>query len=279
MNRSIKEEDVVLYRDCLVQNEKSRNTIEKYLRDIRAFARFAAGQHVDKLLVLRYKEHLIQMYAASSVNSMLAALNAFFRFMRWEDCRVRQLKLQRPAYCPAEKELTKAEYLRLVETAKSGGNTRLFLILETICATGIRVSELRHITVEAALCGEACVRCKGKTRTVFLVKKLRKALLSYAKSQRIVSGAIFRNSRGAPLDRTGIWKQMKRLGKRAKVCAGKIFPHNLRHLFARTFYAIKKDLAKLADVLGHTNINTTRIYVVTTGEEHRRLLERMQLII
>ena len=278
MNRFIRNEQLKSYREYLAENEKSKNTVEKYLRDLRAFIRFASGGSVDKLLVLRYKEHLSKTYAVSSANSMLAALNAFFRFAGWEDCRVKQFKLQRPAYCPAEKELTKAEYIRLVKAAETAQNTRLRLIIETICATGIRVSELCHITVEAAQRGEANVRCKGKSRTVFLVKKLRRSLLLYAKQRGIMSGAIFLNGSGKPLDRTSVWKQMKRLSKRAKVRAGKIFPHNLRHLFARTFYAIKKDLAKLADVLGHTNINTTRIYVVTTGEEHRRLLERMQLI-
>lgn len=279
MERIITDERLAAYRTELIQAEKSKNTIGKYLRDVSAFTRFAAGAPIDKFLVLRYKEYLAEHYAPASANSMLAALNAFFRFAGWEDCRVKLFRLQRRAYCSAEKELTKGEYRRLVEAAENSGNIRLRLILETICATGIRVSELCHITVEAAQSGEAHVRCKGKNRSVFLVKKLRKSLLLYAKQRGIRSGTIFLNSRGVPLDRTSIWKQMKRLGKRAKVRSGKIFPHNLRHLFARTFYAIKKDLAKLADVLGHTNVNTTRIYVVTTGEEHRRLMERMQLMI
>ena len=210
---------------------------------------------------------------------MLASLNGLFSFLGWEDCRVKSVKLQRQIYCPEEKELTKAEYMRLVDTAKQKGNERLNLILQTICGTGIRVSELQYITVEAVKNREATVALKGKTRSVFLVKELRKKLIRYAAKQNIQSGAVFITRTGKPMNRTNIWREMKGLCKQAGVNPKKVFPHNLRHLFARTFYGIEKDIAKLADILGHSSINTTRIYIISTGSEHRRRMEHMRLII
>lgn len=210
---------------------------------------------------------------------MLASLNSFFDFLGWVDLKVKSIKLQRQIYCPEEKELTKAEYIRLVNTAKQKGNERLNLLIQTICGTGIRVSELQFITVEAVKCGEATVSLKGKTRTVFIVKELKQKLLRYAAEQKIESGAIFITRTGKPMSRTNIWREMKNLCTQAGVNPDKVFPHNLRHLFARTFYGIEKDIAKLADILGHSSINTTRIYIITTGDEHRRRMENMRLII
>ena len=210
---------------------------------------------------------------------MLASLNSLFSFLNWMDCRVKSIKLQRQIYCPEEKELTKAEYMRLVNTAKQKGNERLNLILQTICGTGIRVSELQYITVEAVKNGEAVVSLKGKTRTVFLVKELKKKLLRYTAEQNISSGSVFITRTGKPISRTNIWREMKGLCEQADVNPQKVFPHNLRHLFARVFYGIEKDIAKLADILGHSSINTTRIYIISTGNEHRRRMENMRLII
>ena len=268
------------FKKYLREEEKSANTIEKYLRDVRAFAEYLGGAEVTKEAVIADKSKLLaESYAVRSINSMLASLNGLFSFLGWTDCRVKSIKLQRQIYCPEEKELTKAEYMRLVDTAKQKDNARLNLILQTICGTGIRVSELQYITVEAVKNGEATVSLKGKTRSVFLVKELRKKLIRYAAKQNIQSGAVFITRTGKPMNRTNIWREMKGLCRQAGVNPKKVFPHNLRHLFARTFYGIEKDIAKLADILGHSSINTTRIYIISTGSEHRRRMEHMRLII
>ena len=265
---------------CLKSEEKSENTLEKYLRDVRAFAAYLGGAAVTKETVIAYKNKLLsENYAVRSVNSMLASLNSLFAFLGWTDCRVKSIKLQRQIYCSEERELTKAEYMRLVNTAKLKGNERLNLILQTICGTGIRVSELQYITVEAVKCGEAIVSLKGKTRTIFIVRELQKKLLRYAAEQGISSGTIFITRTGRPMSRTNIWREMKGLCEQAGVNPQKVFPHNLRHLFARVFYGIEKDIAKLADILGHSSINTTRIYIISTGNEHRKRMENMRLII
>lgn len=264
----------------LKNEEKSKNTTEKYLRDVRMFAAHFRGTEITKEMVIAYKSKLLAAhYAVRSVNSMLASLNSLFTFLGWSDCKVKSMKLQRQIYCPEEKELTKAEYLRLVNTAKRKGKERLNLILQTICGTGIRVSELEYITVEAAKSGKAVVALKGKTRSVFLVKELQKKLLRYATEQNISSGTIFITRNGKPLSRTNIWREMKGLCQEAGVNPQKVFPHNLRHLFARVFYGIEKDIAKLADILGHSSINTTRIYIISTGSEHRKRMEHMHLIL
>lgn len=268
------------FKKYLREEEKSANTIEKYLRDVRAFAEYLGGAEVTKEAVIAYKSKLLaESYAVRSINSMLASLNGLFSFLGWTDCRVKSIKLQRQIYCPEEKELTKAEYMRLVNTAKQKGNERLNLILQTICGTGIRVSELQYITVEAVKCGEAIVSLKGKTRTIFIVRELQKKLLRYAAEQGISSGTIFITRTGRPLSRTNIWREMKGLCEQAGVNPQKVFPHNLRHLFARVFYGIEKDIAKLADILGHSSINTTRIYIISTGNEHRKRMENMRLIL
>ncbi len=276
--RSITNQTINSFKNYLIENEKAPATIEKYMRDIRCFVEYAAECMLDKALILNYKVMLEQTYAIRSANSMLAALNAFFRFLGWHDLCVKQFKVQKEAYCSEEKELTKAEYIALVRTAEQKKNVRLSLVVQTICGTGIRVSELQSITVEAVRKGEAIVSCKGKTRKIFIVSALRKKLLRYATEQKINSGIIFVTKSGKPLDRSNIWREMKSLCEQAGVSPQKVFPHNLRHLFARTFYGIEKDIAKLADILGHSNINTTRIYIITTGAEHQRRMENMRLI-
>ena len=268
------------FKQYLWEEEKSENTIEKYIRDVRAFMTFAGGGEIRKDIVIAYKDKLLsENYTARSINSMLASLNSLFMFLGWSECRARSIKLQRQVYCSKERELTKAEYTKLVNTAKKKGNERLNLILQTICGMGIRVSELQYITVEAVRNGEAVVSLKGKTRTVFIVKDLRKKLLRYAAEQGIKSGLVFITRTGNMINRTNIWREMKNLCEQAGVNPQKVFPHNLRHLFARTFYGIEKDIAKLADILGHSSINTTRIYIISTGAEHRRRMEKMRLII
>ena len=278
--RIITESIIEKFKTYLQNEEKSTNTIEKYIRDVKVFADYANNLDVTKEMVIAYKNKLIgDNYAVRSINSMIASLNSFFAFVGWEVLKVKSIKLQRQIYCPEEKELTKAEYLRLVNTAKQKGNERLNLLIQTICGTGIRVSELQYITVEAVKCGEAVVSLKGKTRSVFIVRELKKKLLRYAAEQGIKSGAIFITRNGKPMSRTNIWREMKNLCDQANVNPDKVFPHNLRHLFARTFYGIEKDIAKLADILGHSSINTTRIYIITTGNEHRQRMENMRLIV
>lgn len=263
----------------LRNEERSKATIEKYMRDVRCFVGFIGSTEVSKQSVVDYKNKLGNSYAVASANSMIAALNSFLRFCGWHDLCVKQFRVQRQAYCSEEKELTRAEYLRLLEAANKKHNERLNLIIQTICGTGIRVSELQYITVEALGKGEAVVNCKGKNRRIFIVPELKKKLLRYVNEQKISSGAVFITRNGKPVSRNNIWKEMKALCEQAHVAPSKVFPHNLRHLFARTFYGIEKDIAKLADILGHASINTTRIYIVTTGAEHKRKMEHMRLIV
>ena len=277
-DQSITNTKIQDYSDYLLREEKSTATYEKYLRDIRRFWLFAGDRPVTKELVVAWKKTLVEQgYAVRSVNSMLASVNSFLGFQGWRDCKVKNIRLQRQTYCTEEKELTKAEYLRLLEASRK--NEQLNLVLQTICSTGIRVSELRYFTVEAVRRGEITVNCKSKTRTILVPGKLRKLLLNFAKQNRIFAGTIFVGKSGKALDRSRIWQQMKGLCRAAGVKESKVFPHNLRKLFARTFYSIEKDIAKLADILGHSSINTTRIYIMTTGTEHRRRIERLGLVV
>ncbi len=276
----ITKEKIDEFKNYLRLEEKSENTIEKYLRDIHAFWKYVGEQTVTKELAIKYKEHLLSdEYAVRSVNSMIASLNSFFTFVGCEHLKIKTIKEQRQIFCSEEKELTREEYNRLLSAAERNGNKRLNLILQTICGTGIRVSELKFITVEAVKKGEAFVFCKGKRRSVFIVKALQKKLLKYAAEQNIESGCIFITRTGKPVSRTNIWRDMKKLCKEANVNPDKVFPHNLRHLFVRVFYGIEKDIAKLADILGHSSINTTRIYIISTGTEHRQRMENMRLVI
>ena len=277
--RTITNSAIKAFEKHLKDDEKSEKTVAKYLHDLYYFLNFTQGKPIDKSMMLEYKTVLGERYALASANSMIAAVNAFLRFMGWMDCCIKQFKVQKKAFCSEEKELTKAEYIRLVNAAKAEGNERLNLILQTICGTGIRVSELQFITVEAVRKGETVVSCKSKTRTVFIVRELQKKLLNYIKAKGITTGCIFITKSGKPMSRCNIWREMKVLCEQAGVSPDKVFPHNLRHLFARTFYGIEKDIAKLADILGHSNINTTRIYIITTGAEHKRKMENMRLII
>lgn len=267
------------FEQYLMEEEKSPATREKYMRDVHRFVEFAGDREIDKSVVMAYKSDLMKKYAIRSANSMLASLNSFLRFVGWCSFCVKQFKVQKDPYCPEEKELKREEYLALINTAHKQKNDRLSMLIQTICGTGIRVSELQYITVEAVKKGEAVVSCKGKTRRVFIVTALRKKLLGYARKNSISEGIIFVTKKGKSLDRSNIWREMKSLCEQAGVEPRKVFPHNLRHLFARTFYRIEKDIAKLADILGHSNINTTRIYIMTTGEEHQQRMEKMRLII
>ena len=276
--RTINNYQIRDFSDYLVREERSNATCEKYTRDVHSFWTFTGNNHVTKELVVAWKNELVEKgYAVRSINSMLASINSFLGFLGWHDCKVKNIRIQHQTYCAEEKELTKAEYLRLLEASK--GNEQLNLVIQTICGTGIRVSELRFFTVEAVRHGEITVNCKSKTRTILVPGKLKKLLLNYAKQKHITTGSIFVGKSGKPLDRSNIWRQMKQLCKAAGVKESKVFPHNLRKLFARTFYGMEKDIAKLADILGHSSINTTRIYIMTTGIEHRRKIERLGLVI
>ena len=277
--QKLQESMIPPYETALQEAEKSAATMEKYLHHVRQFVAHDAGRRIDKALVLEYKTRLGKLYAPSSANAALAAVNGFLRFWGFESCCVRPFKVQKKLYCPEEKELSREEYIRLVRAAKEKSSERLALLLESICATGIRVSELQFITVEAVSQGEAIVTCKGKTRTVFLPAALQKKLRRYIQGQKIQSGSVFITRTGKPMNRSNIWREMKALCERANVAPSKVFPHSLRHLFARCFYSIDHDVAKLADILGHSNINTTRIYIITTGAEHRRKMETLRLVI
>ena len=273
------EERIAAYGRDLATEERSHGTIENYLRHVRIFAAWLNGTPATKEQAAGWKEYLIsQGYAPTTINSMLAALNGLFRFLGWDECRVKFLKDQRRLFRDASRELTRPEYEHLLETAKERGQDRLALLMETICSTGIRVSEVCYITVEAAQRGRAEISLKGKIRTILLPRKLCRKLLKYAKKNKTVSGKIFLTRNGTSLSRRQIWAELKHLCKYAGVEPSKVFPHNLRHLFATIFYKACKDIVRLADVLGHSSIETTRIYLVTSGTEHIRQLERLGLV-
>ena len=276
--RRITAQQIQSFRQYLIHEEKSTATLEKYLRDVRAFSVYAGNSAITKETVLAYKQHLLSRgYAVRSINSMLASVHSLLNFLGWNDCRVKFIRQQRQVYCAAERELTRSEYLRLLEAARS--DQQLYLVLQTICATGIRVSELGYFTLERVRRGEISVNCKGKIRTILIPSRLRGLLLRHARARKITAGPIFRNTAGRPLSRTIIWAKMKALCRAAGVNPAKVFPHNLRKLFARTFYGLEKDIAKLADILGHSSIDTTRLYIISTGTEHRRKIERLGLVI
>lgn len=280
MRRIIKEKMLKRYEIHLKNEEKSKATINKYLCDLRKLIEFMAGREVSKELMLAYKDKLLTQdsYKVSSVNSFLVAANCFFEFMGWLDLKVKTYNIQRETFCTEDKFLSKDEYFCLVKTAKELGKIRLSMIIQTICATGIRVSELRAVTVSAVQKGSVVIQNKGKIRTVLLPDKLRKELLYYISRMGIKKGIVFCTASGKAVNRSNIWREMKALCKTAGVDEAKVFPHNLRHLFAAVFYGIKKDIAKLADVLGHSNIETTRIYIKTTGREHKKQLNQMNLV-
>ena len=276
--RMISPASVAAFARRLREDERSPGTIENYLRHVRAFAAWAGGEAVTKELAAQWKDHLAHSgYCPGTVNTMLVALNRFFTFQGWRDCQVRALRVQRRLFREDNRELTREEYERLVEAARSLGRERLELLMETICSTGIRVSEVKYITVEALAQGRAEISLKGKIRTILLPGKLCRKLLKYAKKQKTVSGEVFLTRNGTGLSRKQIWSEMKAICAKAKVAASKVFPHNLRHLFARTFYKVCRDVVKLADVLGHSSI--TRIYLISTGAEHAHTLERVRLLL
>ena len=276
--RKITTETIKSFNDYLINEEKAVATVNKYLHDVGEFQIWLGNQELCKTTVLAYKSYLCGHYASSSVNAALSSLNSFFNFMEWYDLRAKKLKIQKQIFASMDKELTKAEYDRLLQAAKQKKNERLYLLMQTICSTGIRVSELRHVTVEAVARGIAKINCKGKRRQVFLPKQLCQILKQYIKEQKIKSGAVFVTKSGNPLDRSNIWSDMKKLCKAANVSKKKVFPHNLRHLFARTYYSLQKDIVRLADLLGHSNVNTTRIYTMETGEIHRKQIQKLGLL-
>ena len=276
--RKITTEKIKEFNDCLIDAEKAQATVSKYLHDVSEFKKWLGDEALCKKTVLKYKLYLCEQYAPTSVNASLSSLNSFFNFMKWYDLRVKSLKIQKQIFSSLDKELTKAEYERLLRAAKQKKNERLYILMQTICSTGIRVSEVRYVTVEATERGIAEINCKGKRRRVFLPKQLCKILKRYIKEQKIKSGAVFVTKNGNPLDRSNIWSDMKKLCKAANVSDKKVFPHNLRHLFARTYYSLQKDIVRLADILGHSSVNTTRIYTMETGEIHQKQIEKLGLL-
>ena len=276
----ITNELLLAFSEYLQSNERAPGTIEKYLRDVSAFRIWLGNRSVTKELTAEWKERLLENnHAPVTVNSMLAAVNSFFRFAGWEDCQVKFLKLQRRLFRDAGRELSRAEYGRLVETAANLSRPRLALLMEAICGTGVRVSEVRYLTVEAVQAGRADISLKGKIRTILIPNKLCRKLLKYARKQKITSGEIFLTRSGKGMSRRQIWAEMKSLCERAGVEPSKVFPHNLRHVFAAAFYKSCKDIVRLADVLGHSSVETTRIYLLTTGVEHAQMLERLGLVL
>lgn len=279
MHHLLSAENLTQYEQHLLLEEKSPATVEKYLHDVRAFARWLHGEAVTKERLAEWKSHLLtEGYAPTTINAALSAVNGLLELFGWNECRVKFLKIQRRLFRDPRRELTGPEYQKLVATARCMGRERLALLTETICATGIRVSEVRYITVEAVRQGKAEIALKGKIREILLPEKLCRKLKKYAEKQKTASGAIFCTKSGKELNRQQIWAELKRLCRHAGVEAEKVFPHNLRHLFATVFYQACRDIVKLADLLGHSSIETTRIYLITSGAEHRRALERLRLV-
>ena len=272
-------EKITGFKNHLIEQERSQYTISKYIHDTKFFLEFVNKQTINKELVIKFKAYLGERYATSSANSMLAAVNSFLKFIGCADFKVKPFKIQRAMFIPEENELCRNDYLHLIEAARRKKNKRLMLIIETICATGIRVSELRFITAESVITGRAEIKCKGKIRTVFLPPKLCKLLKKYIQEQKITAGAVFITRNGKHIDRSNIWRDMKKLCGLTIVSPLKVFPHNLRHSFARTYYSLEKDLSRLADILGHSNVNTTRIYTIESGHTHACQIERLNLVV
>jgi len=281
MKHIITEKILEKYKKYLREEEKSIATISKYIRDIRKLADYAGKREITKKLVLDYKEDLRinKKYKLSSINSFLIAVNRFLEYMGWYGMRVKTYSIQREVFAPAGRDLSLQEYMKLVYAAKYKGKKRLAMVIQTICATGIRISELSNVTVDSVRQGGVDIYFKRKQRKVLLPKKFKRMLVKYIKENNINDGIVFCTSSGKALDRSNLWREMKALGSKADVTKEKVFPHNLRHLFARTFYRVCKDVSKLADVLGHSNINTTRIYLISTGIEHTERMEKLGLIL
>lgn len=275
----INEKNILKFKNFLTFEEKSDLTIEKYVRDITNFSNWLGKKGVTKKLLLEYKNLLIKKYAPASVNSIISSLNTFFIWKKKYDLKIKSLKIQKQIFSKEDKELTKDEYRRLLAAAKNKKNERLYLLMQTICSTGIRVSELKFITVKAVYLKRAVINLKGKTRIVLIPDKLCSLLLKYIKKNNIKDGSVFVTKGGKPLNRSNIWLDMKKLCEDANVQKDKVFPHNLRHLFARTYYTVERDIVRLADILGHTSVNTTRIYTMEPGEIHRNQIQRLGLLI
>lgn len=276
--RSISVKQLQKFGIYLYEEEKSENTIKKYLRDVKAFFGWADGKHIDKPLVLEYKKSLCEAYAPRSVNSMLSSLNTFFGFINRHELKVKTLKIQRRLFADREKELTMAEYDRLLTAAKMQNKEQLYYLMQTIASTGLRISELRFVSVDAVKKGQAVINCKGKVRRIFLPKQLCGMLKAYISRENLRNGAVFVGKNGKPLDRTTIWRMLKSLCPSAGVSRIKVFPHNFRHLFARTYYSVQKDIIRLADILGHSSVNTTRIYTMENGDIHRKQIQSLGLL-
>lgn len=279
LKRAIAGKTIEEYCLWLQHNEMSQGTIYKYRYYLNQFEQFMDGAAVTKERVLIWKETLKKNLSPVTVNGALAAINGFFRYVGWDDCLVKFIKVKQQVFCSGQKEMKREEYLQLVEAARKDGNERLCLLIQTLCSTGIRISELSYITVTAVEKQIVQVDCKGKVRTIFLTRQLCRLLKEYAEKRKIRSGPIFVTRSGKPMDRSNIWREMKKIGKKAGVNPQKIFPHNLRHLFARVYYNQERDLLRLSDILGHSSVNTTRIYTMESGENHVRQLERMGLLI
>ena len=277
--RIIRSEKIKEYEVYLMEQEKSLSTIKKYIQDLKRMYEYFEKKELSKISLIEWKNVLTESYSSSSVNTILAAANGFLEFNGWCDLKIKPLKIQKNIFCDEKKELTRDDYFRLIKAAEKSNNKRLSLIIQTICSTGIRVSELSFITVEAVYSGKAEINNKGKRRIIFIPVKLSIILKKYIRKQKISSGVIFITKGGKPVDRSNIWREMKNLCKNSGVKSEKVFPHNLRHLFAKIYYSAEKDLSRLADILGHTNINTTRIYTMESGSVHLRQLNKMNLVI
>lgn len=277
--KHITQKTIEMYRAFLISEEKSVATVQKYIHDVQVFLNWLATRELMKMQILSYKSKLLEQYAPASVNAVLSSLNSFFRYMGRDDLRVKNVKIQRQTFSSSDRELSKIEYKRLLAAAQGKKNDRLFWLLQTVCSTGIRVSELRFITVDSLRRGVAEIACKGKCRKVFLPRQLCSGLWQYIQRRGIHEGSIFVTRTGRPLDRSNIWSEMKKLCKVAGVLSLKVFPHNLRHLFARTYYSEQRDVVRLADILGHSSVNTTRIYTVESGEIHCRQIQKLGLLL
>lgn len=279
-NVKVTEELLYEYQTYLEDEERSAATVDKYIRDVRAFVKYLGEeQTIDGGKVRKYKQFLREQYKTSSANSMLAALNSFLLFAGREKWRVKLFKIQQVQYCRPEKEITEKDYEKLVQAARRNGEVMMSMLIQTIGSTGIRISELKFITVESLMTGRAEIYNKGKSRVVLLPAALSKMLKKYCREAGIASGSIFITKHGNPLDRSNVSKKMKQLGKKAGVDTTKIFPHNLRHLFAKVFYNVEKDVIRLMDLLGHSSISTTRLYTMTTEEQPRRQMARMNMVL
>lgn len=279
LQMTITQQKMDRYFMYLKEQERSPKTIQKYERDLHTLLQFLPNQTIDKEKLILWKESLMKQYSPSTVNSMLTSINGFLSYYGFQECRVKPLKIQKMLFYPEEKELTKEEYTRLIHIAHEENKIQTALILQTLCSTGIRISELQFITVECVKSGRTIVSSKGKHRIVFLPKKLQQLLLAYIDNHQKTSGPVFTSNRGNPLDRSNIWRNMKNLCEKAHVPPKKVYPHNLRHLFARTYYDSEKDISRLADILGHSNVSTTKIYTMESGMVHAKQIDNLDLVI